>query len=220
MSDYRVNVKVTNARIRRAMEAAGYDSVIKLCDDHGMDYGPVYELLNMKKSPVDRHYQWRGIVLKLADALNVLPDDLFSENQKTFTLKTNSGKKDVTENEVMKLVADVAWNERITDQQENAGFRMIADEQADKILEDTFMILNERQKFIVKALSGMLDGTPWTAEQIAEKLDISIARVFKVHNDALYKMRHSKNGPHLADAANDLGIRTERYRYWNYLMED
>lgn len=220
MSDYRVNVKVSNGRIRRAMEAAGYDTVAKLCEDHDIDSSPVYDLINLRKSPFNSSHEWRPVVLKLADALNVMPDDLFSENQKTFTLKTNTGTKDVTEHEMLRLINDVGLSDRLTDQQENAGFRMIADEQADKIIQDSFSNLSEHQQFVVKAMSGMHDGRSWSAEEIAEKLNITPAKVSKIHCAALDKMKTLKNIDGLVEVAEDFGINTRRSRIVKFLLGD
>ena len=81
MSDYRVKITVSNARIRKAMEAAGYSSILQMCRAKNLPVKCTFDLVNMKLAPLTKEGKWRTSVLKLADALNVIPEDLFNEQQ-------------------------------------------------------------------------------------------------------------------------------------------
>lgn len=125
MSDYRVKISVSNARIRKAMESAGYTSVLQMCRVKNLPIGNTFDLVNMKLSPLSKKGEWRKCVLSLADALYCLPNDLFSERQKVVVLKTSTGTKDVTEAELVRLSEQYVWDDRLEDMQDNACLSLI-----------------------------------------------------------------------------------------------
>ena len=51
MSDYRIIVTVKNARILRAMEAAGFQNLQHLSERTGMSTGTLYAVSNLTMSP-------------------------------------------------------------------------------------------------------------------------------------------------------------------------
>ena len=54
MSDYRVEVKVRNANILRLMEERGIKTVAELCRNAQTSNTHFGDVINLKKSPVDR----------------------------------------------------------------------------------------------------------------------------------------------------------------------
>lgn len=189
MSDYRVKINVSNARIRRAMEAAGYTSIQAMCLEHKLQLGVVYKLVNMKMSPLSNDGKWSSTSLKLADALNVLPDDLFSERQKTVTLKTNEGHRDVTESELAAIAAEHDWNERLEDMRENDVINQIASEQTEKVLNAALEhLLTPKEIEIIKGRYG-LEGTRKSLDELGAEYNVSRERIRQIENKALNKLR-------------------------------
>jgi len=190
VSDYRVKISVSNARIRRAMEAAGYTSILAMCQEHKLRLDVVYKLVNMKMSPLSNDGKWSSTSLKLADALNVLPDDLFSERQKTVTLKTNEGHRDVTESELAAIAAEHDWNERLEDMRENDVINQIASEQTEKVLNAALEhLLTPKEIEVVKARFGFDGEIVQSLDKVGERFGVSRERIRQIENKALRKLR-------------------------------
>ena len=200
MSDYRVKISVSNARIRRAMEAAGYKHIVPMCHVNGLSIYNTSALVNMKVSPINEDGTWRKAALDLADVLNVLPDDLFSDRQKTVKLKTNTGYKDVTESEMAKIAAEQNWNNRLEDMQDNAAIKMIASEQADVMLSIAMEeSLTQRELHVLKAYFGF-EGNDKTLTEVGEELGVSRERIRQILEKALRKLRHPRVQRYLKNA--------------------
>ena len=189
MSDYRVKISVSNARIRRAMQAAGYTSVLQMCRVKNLSIGATFDLVNMKASPLNQKGEWRKCVLDLADALYCLPNDLFSERQKVLVLKSATGTKDVTEAELTRISEQHVWDNRIEDMQDNEGIREIAHEQTEDLLKATMdACLTNREKMVLSARNGLL-GTERSLDEVAKALDVSRERIRQIEAKAIRKLQ-------------------------------
>ena len=190
MSDYRVKISVSNARIRRAVEAAGYRSVLQMCKLNGLQITPTFNLVNMKQSPLTKNGKWRKTVLDLADTLNVLPDDLFNERQKVIVLGKNTSSKDITESEMIAIAEQYVQDDRLEDLQDNSAVREIAEEQVTKLLNnEIFDVLPTRQREVLEMRFGF-DGSPGrTLEEIGLKLGVHRERVRQIEAKALRRLR-------------------------------
>lgn len=111
MTDYRVTVTVRNARILRAMEHAGFDSVAALARAMGVNPTTLHLLLSMRRSPLsrgkgangdksNRPLRWIPTVEKLSFILNVPVEELFSPAQRNPSGSLTRKSIDVSENDV------------------------------------------------------------------------------------------------------------------------
>jgi RNA polymerase sigma factor (sigma-70 family) len=190
MSDYRVKISVSNARIRRAIENAGFASVNAVCVHGGLRATAVGNIINMKMSPLAKDGSWRKVVIDLADVLGVLPDDLFSESQKTVTVKENSGHRDVQESELIKIAAQYMNSERLEDLRDNAAIDEIAHEESEKIIAAAVSDLPTRQAEVLNMRFGLNGCDPHSLVDIGDLIGVSPARVGQIETAALRNLRN------------------------------
>ena len=82
MSDYRVIVKVQNGRIWEAIRSKGFTNIAQFCKTNNLSQSELGRILNLKSSPTSKGTnKFRQIVIRLADALNCMPEELFTERQ-------------------------------------------------------------------------------------------------------------------------------------------
>lgn len=81
--DYHVKITVKNGRLLRAIRDKGYNSIRQFCIEHGLSEQTVGQLLGMKFPAQRIDGVWRPLVLKISDALCILPEELFNEHQAT-----------------------------------------------------------------------------------------------------------------------------------------
>jgi hypothetical protein len=103
MSDYAVSIKVRNGRIRRKIAECGFGSVSELCRKSGLHPERIGALLNLKLPPLKENGGWRRSAIALAEVLGCTCEDLFSETQRTFSLRDNRGECFITEAGFLKL---------------------------------------------------------------------------------------------------------------------
>jgi len=103
MSDYTITFKVRNGRIRRKIAECGFGNVSELCRKSGLHPERVGALLNLKLSPLTRAGRWRGPAAALAEVLGCTCEELFSETQRTLTLRDNRGECCITEVGLLEL---------------------------------------------------------------------------------------------------------------------
>ena len=97
MADVRLIVRVKNARILRAMERAGIDSVAELC--RRLVSGSPSEvgaLINFRHKPIDRNGEWRELAMDVATALHREPEELWPEYLKQIEARTSTTQIDAT----------------------------------------------------------------------------------------------------------------------------
>ncbi len=89
MNDYIIHAKLKNNNIlSRILEKNR--NVNQFCRDHGLHATDVGKYINLRRSAISADTgKWMPSAIALADALGVLPDELFVEEQKTVALKTN-----------------------------------------------------------------------------------------------------------------------------------
>ena len=101
---YRVRVSVRNNLILQRIEAAGHDSIAAFCRASGINLSTMHQLLSMKISPIaSRTGEWRRSVQMLAEELRCLPDDLFTDIQRTSKLERAFIERTMSEEQVRAL---------------------------------------------------------------------------------------------------------------------
>lgn len=171
MSDYAVKVSVRNGRILKHMKKAGFDTLTALATATGIHYPYISNMVALKIKPVDRHGQWTNNALKVAFALNVPPDELWSEAQQEMQLERNSTEVFMDETQVAGILSGQDMSRAIIMQQDVL-----------KAIE----YLKPREQSALKGI--YYEGK--TLGEIADDWGVTIERVRQIQYKALQKMRH------------------------------
>lgn len=100
MSDYRILIRVQNARIKRAMESAGVPTVSELARRAGIAPTDIGKLVNLKRPARGVKGEWCKAALKIAEVLNCFPEDLFTPRQQLENLTRTVTHRDVSEDAI------------------------------------------------------------------------------------------------------------------------
>lgn len=178
--DYRVTVKVRNARIINALaergEVVGQIAATKI----GIPYAKLLALSNIKLSPIDEEGNITPEVLKLCDYLNKMPLDLFSVEQ-IVPLKTNTAELDMSIEEVEMLMMPAS--ERQNPEQ------LLANMQVNNALRFALETLTPREAKVLQLRFGV-DCEDHTYEELGQIMGVSKERVRQIEAKAMRKLRH------------------------------
>lgn len=171
MSDYRVVVKVQNGRIYEKIRAKGYANVATFCRENGLKHTEIGLLLNLKMTPINKKGEFRPSVLRMAEALGELPEDLFTERQYE-AVPSNVRDFLVEEQYMAQLLApDIERN-----------FALV--EMAGGIQSRANLTERENQVIDLRFKSDM------TLAEVAGAMGVTQERVRQIEAKALRKMRH------------------------------
>ena len=180
MTDYRVQIKVRNARLLRAIEKAGHQPGQIFAREVGISYtGHLLPYLNLKRTPFDENGDLRPCAEMLCVFLNRLPDELWSEEQR-YPLLTNVAEIELSAASVHELLAspsDCADPLSLLEKKQAA--------QAVDALLDT---LTPREAEILRLRHG-IDGEPMNLEEMAKAKGCSRERIRQIEAKALRKLR-------------------------------
>jgi DNA-directed RNA polymerase specialized sigma subunit len=197
MTDYRVTVTVKNARILRAMERAGFDSVAALSREMGISSVVLHNLLSMRTPPINRGagrrsvhnaLRWSKTAERLAFTLQVPVEELFSQTQRYPTGALTRKSVDVSETDVRAYIASASYNA--------------------PALEDGLIKKDTLRKIIIEAkldaredeiVAGTFFENKYSPD-FAEKFGISRARSDQIRDKALRKLKAAADRLHVGSA--------------------
>lgn len=185
MKDYRVKIKVSNARTYRAMKEAGYETVAQLCRALSLSQSTVGSVFNMNISPLGKDGEWRKEVIILCEAFKKMPTELFSEDQMAKWDKTN-GEVDLDIEQVNNLVSGNLPSLRL----ENKDMQLA--------IEDILQKLSDRESSVLRRRFG-IEGEEMTLSEIAIADGLSVARIRQIEANALRKLRNKARNSELID---------------------
>lgn len=196
MRDYRVTVRVRNNRLLSAIEKR-HPTVAAFCRASGINQSELGKLIAMTESPVDRHGDWRLIVVRLCEFMRVMPSDLFTDEQ-TVALKVNRVDVEMDAHDVSAMLPGST-----TDPD-----RRVELEDLTRAIDQQLATLPDVQRDVIRRRFG-LDCEQETIDSIAASLDVSRERVRQIEEVALRKLRHPSRADDVRAAA---GISSE----WGY----
>jgi len=178
--DYRLQVKIKNNRILTMIDYYGYSSVNAFCLENGLSPSQIGKLINQKKLPITTKGEWTRTAERLAKALKLHPDMLFSESQKTNKLKQNMADIAFHEEALLGLVSN---NPETLLIENNPGIS----ETIEGVLD---LSVSPRNKDILKMRFGIGYDRGHGIGECAEKYGISNERVNQIERNCLRLLRH------------------------------
>lgn len=180
MTDYRVQIKVRNARLLRAIEQAGHQPGQIFAGEVGISYtGHLLPYLNLKRTPFDENEDLRPCAEKLCVFLNRMPDELWSEEQR-YPLLTNAAEIDLSAVSVHELLSCPSGRAD--------PLSVLEKKQAVQAVDALLDTLTPREAEVMRLRYGF-DGEPMGLREIAKVNRVSTSRVMQIEAKALRKLR-------------------------------
>jgi len=198
MSDYRVRVTIRNNRILKAIEAKGFSSVQKFCDQYKLNYVGVNSIINGSREPLSERGELKELVKEILDILEISLEKAFTEKQlKGF--KKNSFTIEAKESQLMQIA------------EMKKPLEISLMEKDIKTLIDTYVYsLPEKHRKVVR---GVIYENR-TLDDLGTELNVSRERVRQIFKKAILKLRTSENFEKLIESgARDLFKSTSFTRF-------
>jgi RNA polymerase sigma factor (sigma-70 family) len=162
------------------MESREIKTVSELCRAAGTDNGSFGDVINLKRSPVNKKGEWIPCVLKVCEYLLVMPSELFSEEQ-ILPLKTNKSFVDIGFEDISRVLADPTQDPSL----------MLEDQDAVDTVSAVLMThgISEREREIIKLRFGF-EGKEHTLQETADVFGVSKERIRQIEAKVLRKLRH------------------------------
>ena len=192
--EFRVEVRVKNNLLYKAMERAGFYTVSAFSDACGVQQTTIGEYLNMKKAPMTSAGAWRASAMHMADYLRVLPEDLFPARYIQDVLAQNKIVREYSADEIATVM--------LTAQQ--TPERLMIRNDALSAIDRAMASAMPRHKAALRMHYGLDGHPPMTLDQIGKKLNVTRERVRQMILKTERIMKHPSRGltPQLL---NDLG---------------
>lgn len=170
MNDYVIHAKLKNGNLLRAILAVS-PNVAQFCKEHGLSQSAVGDFINLKNPALLESGGWKESVLKLADILGFLPDELFVEEQQTVRLETNQAYIEISRQQALSCVTGLEKIEQQID----------VNRVVDKLMANS----TPREKIVIDCRYTQ----DMTLDETAEIIGVSRERVRQIEAKALRRAR-------------------------------
>jgi RNA polymerase sigma factor (sigma-70 family) len=182
--EYAVKVTVRNGLILRQMKKLGIRTQTELAKLSGIHPTILGTLIGLKKRPVNpKTGEWLDSAFALSAALQVEPEELWTEKQRGMALESNSREVSMSEDAVAQLVSGNGTEQMVQE--------VLTSEKISKVL----LTLTPRHESIIRR--KFFEGD--TTENIAKDWGISRGRVHQIEAKALRILKHPRNSKLLKD---------------------
>lgn len=184
MNEYRIKVTVKNNLLLTAIEEAGYRTQSEFAKAAGIRETEFGRLLSLKSAPIGRYGDFTATAKAVMEALGACPTDLWTEEQLTMELKTNTAQANIGLKELMAIQNRMTENliEHNPIDQVNSS---IVSKKVNEILDE----LTPRQKKIVQLRFGVDGSGEHTYEEIGSMFNITKERVRQIEAKAIRTLK-------------------------------
>ncbi len=179
MSDYRLRISVRNNRILTLIEQT-HDSMMSFARDRQIPYQGLVNLVALRAPARNANGEWAKIVVTVATALRVEPEELFSERQLA-GLPVSTVIRNVSEDDILSLTSPEAEHLSISQDQDDRIFARQIVNHLEK--------LPSKHRFIIEKYFGLNDNTQANFTTIAEEMNLSVTRVSQLYQNGIRKLK-------------------------------
>jgi RNA polymerase primary sigma factor len=190
MKEFRLKVSVRNNLLLSAIEAQGYVSVAEFERACEIGIGRINNLVAMREAPILQSGEFSQNAKLIMEVLGAAPTDLWTEQQLTIKLKTNSGERAIDANLVQHLLEQKSRTDYLPSPEES----LLAAETS-AIVNEVLGTLKPREKdILVERFEKDL-----TLQEVGNHHGLSKERIRAIESKALRKLRDKKRAPILRE---------------------
>ena len=183
VKDYILQVKVKNGPMLSAMRANGMQTAADLSRSCGVAQTSIGHFLNLLDTPIGRKGDWKPSIMKIAEALNVVPELLFPEQHLSKALAKNQAEIEMDLEDMEQLTSGIS-SEMVADRTDDAQTEM------EDLLRKNIRTLTEREEACLSMRFGLDSEGPMILDDVGAKLGVGRERVRQIEAKALRKLRH------------------------------
>jgi transcriptional regulator with XRE-family HTH domain len=187
MTDFAVKVTVRNARLLRAIKAAGFATQAEFAKFIGNTPQRIGELLNFKLKPI-ANGDWSELAMDISSALRIEPEELWPHHMRDLLTARNSIEAEIDAEQLAQISAPSSL-------------------EVDKPLLAKLVaaITHPRRRAMIEARFGLNGEPEQTLEEIAKDYGVTRERIRQNELKAFREMR---------EQARRLGITVPKMTYW------
>jgi len=190
MKEFRLKVSVRNNLLLSAIEAQGYTSVAEFERACEIGIGRINNLVAMRDAPILQSGEFSQNAKLVMEVLGAAPTDLWTEQQLTIKLKTNSGERAIDANLVQHLLEQKSRTDYLPSPEDS----LLAAETS-AIVEQVLGTLKPREKDILQ--QRFVNDS--TLQEVGNYHGLSKERIRAIESKALRKLRDVKRAPILKE---------------------
>ena len=190
MKEFRLKVSVRNNLLLSAIEAQGYTSVAEFERACEIGIGRINNLVAMREAPILQSGEFSQNAKLIMEVLGAAPTDLWTEQQLTIKLKTNSGQRAIDANLVQHLLEQQDRTNYLPSPEDS----LLAAETS-AIVNEVLGTLKPREKDVLQ--QRFVNDS--TLQEVGNHHGLSKERIRAIESKALRKLRDVKRAPILKE---------------------
>lgn len=194
MKEFRLKVSVRNNLLLSAIEAQGYKSVAEFERACEIGIGRINNLVAMRDAPILQSGEFSQNAKLIMEVLGAAPTDLWTEQQLTIKLKTNSGERAIDANLVQHLLEQKSRTDYLPSPEDS----LLAAETS-AIVQQVLGTISPREKDILQERFEK----DLTLEEVGNHHGVSKERIRGIEAKALRKLRDPTRSTILKELFNE-----------------
>ena len=190
MKEFRLKVSVRNNLLLSAIESQGYVSVAEFERACELGFGSINNLVAMREAPILQSGEFSQKAKLVMEVLGAAPTDLWTEQQLTIKLKTNSGERAIDANLVQHLLEQKNRNDYLPSPED-----LLLAAETSAIVNEVLGTLNPREKEVLHERFS----NDSTLDEVGKIQGVHKERVRQIEAKALRKLRDTKRAPILKE---------------------